>query len=299
MNSNDSIKQIAGGILIAMGIYFILMGISNSTGKFEWEEDRLISLPGETAVILTLRRTLRDNPSLRKFFNTEEDGALQPLGLLGLIMLVTGAVMVISVIRRRVLEGDLSPVGDGDGEVEEVDMLISPGILMGDGDNRDLSDLGESLGHIIKYREIHYMVSIAQGELDEEHSKLVIKIYRPDLVKYFELFSPHSLSALAIQVTRAVILRHHRQTKGTSAQQFRAQDDRIRQCENEVIARRYMPASKHLVQDTMRGNLGKVFAMHEQDTLQQESGSESDEWMDLSLQNAVVALSASVSQDAA
>ena len=305
-------KQIMGAILILVGGYFGILGLSNDTSKFRWEEDRLIEgLPGEKAIITSFRRMLRDNPGLKAVFQTDKHGALLAMGIIGGAFGGVGVVLLASgllVSRRSDAEDggkdddyvdakSLGPIGDG--EFEHDDDAIDIGILFDEADSYDLLEIGVPMGVIAKYRTLNYLVTISQGDMREDSALLIIKIYRPDLVDHLDSFSSSSMSALALQIVRAVILRHRRSEAGRSDQQFRAQDDRMRQCENEIFARRYMPTKKHRVHEKMKENLGRVFALHEQDKLQHEFRGESDEWADLSVRNISTIMSAPVSQDGA
>ena len=305
------VKQIAGVVLILVGAYFCTLGFVNDTAKFRWEKDRLIEgLPGEKEIITSFRRFLRDNPEYNETFNTKEHGALLAMGMIGggfggigLIFLILS--FVHSPPRRAVVKDEeetddaeyLGPVSEE--EVEEVGNIIDVGILLDEAEPRDLSALGEPMGTVVKYRTVSYLVTLAQGDMGEEHAQLMIRIYRPDMVGHLKHFSDHSVSTFGLQIARAVILRHRRFEAGTSDQQFRAQDDRIKQCENEIFARRYMPAKQHRLDEKMKNNVGKVFALYEQDKLQHEFRGESDEWTDLSLRNALAVMSVPASQDEA
>ncbi len=300
------VKQVAGILLILVGGYFGALGLANDTSKYRWEDDRLFAdMPGEEEIITSFRRLVRDYPDLSETFKTKKHGALLAFGGFGGIFGGIGFIlfMVGSSRARRLVykenEDDakyLGPVGE---EFEEVGTLVDAGILHEEASNERLSEINEPEGLIVKYRAINYLVTLAQGDMGEEHARRMVKIYRPDMVKYLKHFSDHSVSALGLQIARAVILRHRRSEVGTSDQQFRAQDDRIRQCEHEVFIRRYMPPSDHRIKDGMKKNLGKVFALYEQDRLQHEFGGELDEWSDISLRNASEVLAAPVEQPAA
>ena len=288
----------AGGWTAAVGFAY-----SDSGGRFA-----RYKVPAGAELVGHTRRALRKIPAefqeYRKYLKEDEYGMAIPLGGGGILIVLIGLVFVLNGVFRfkkkpkgaagTVRGADSGVISDkliSDIRKETVDETAKKGgaVKKISIDDSLLDPEEEKFSE--KLRDVGYLVQIAQGDLMPDDSPEVVRMFRPDLAEYLDLFEGSSTLELALQIVRAVILRHHRTKEDTTADQFKAQDDRINECERHTFARRFMPA-KHKITSDMRAVIGKVYSVNEQAAVQQQFSGEAEDWADLSLRNAKDVLAA-------
>lgn len=299
------ILMLIGLGLMGGGGMLAVAGFAYTDGESPLKSVREIPLKEEMReIVRDARGELRALPKeVQDYLKISEHNMLVPLGgggsllaFIGLILFLNGAFRYKAAVRQEIeakknLAADVvsdeivsnvrheEPAADGGGGGEKFAI--------------DESFLEEEEDELTKkLRSIGFLVQLAQGDIDSESATGAIKVYRPDLVEYLDLFEGKSKTYLALQIINSVILRHRRVKDDITADQFQTQDTRINECERATFARRYMPAKNKITNDKIRATVGKVYDVNEQALVQQKFSGEAEDWRDLSLRTAKEELSA-------
>ena len=307
---------VLGGIgLMGGGSWVSAVGIAHSNGeevltpRFELPLKKHV-FPNVFAFVRDSRDALKKiHPEFRQHLSIPEYGMAIPLGgggalaaFIGLILFLNGVFRFKAPVQEESSQTDPYTVSDDIISSMRQEEPASGG-EDGEGAEKisiDDSFLNEQEDSIAdKLRDIGYLVQLAQGDLDSETALGTVQMFRPDLVKYLDMFEGKSTMQLALQIINSVILRHHRTKEDITADQFKVQDDRINECERATFARRYLPARNKITSDDMRAAVGKVYEVNEQAVIQKKFTGEAEDWADVSLRNAKEILTAKTSLDTA
>jgi hypothetical protein len=159
-----------------------------------------------------------------------------------------------------------------------------------------LSDDIKTYGNFEDLLDINTLVSLSQSHLGQEECQRIMQMFRPDLLEHKEILSEESLHEITKRILESVILRHRRQEKDITSDQFRIQDRRLSEIEKGTVVRRYFPRDKDISPEAKK-HVGKVYDFNMQSEIQQNYLSEADDWIDISLRNAKQVLSMSIDED--
>ena len=109
------------------------------------------------------------------------------------------------------------------------------------GVNIDESLLDIPEDELADYKDINKMVALFHSALSVEQCKRTLRVLHPGLMAYIDIMTESALLEIAKQVLDATIIRHKRQEKGITPDQFRLQNENLNRTEQETICRRYMP----------------------------------------------------------
>lgn len=288
--------------LMPLGGWLIAVGYADST-RVSGSQSARYSVQGDTQALRYLRPKIQKQlpKDYKELLKLKEHGLLYPLGFGGGLIALMGLIFFSNGLFRFKAPNRNLQIYDTVGKIKtataESSTVGKPSISI------DETKFSENNGQqaaapaeaaetaAAEYddnddiQDIKYLVSLLQSTLNSDEVKKIVTFYRRDILEFLPLFSEDGGNQLGHQIIQATILRHQRQRKDTTPDQFQIQDTRINQCESKSFARRYMPKTAPNTEHSTQA-IGKVFDFHEQAQLQQKLGGESSDWMDVSLRNA-------------
>ncbi|MGI9298732.1 MAG: hypothetical protein ACR2QC_12665 [Gammaproteobacteria bacterium] len=290
----------AGLALAAAGGWAAAIGFARDDGDYLWKVRYEVPYPAAAKkfVAKTVVPALREIPrEHRGYLNLEESGLLYPLGGGGGFVAFVGLVLFLNGAFRRWKKKPEEDAGD------KVDTRISDSLIPAkaaqpktdaktDAISIDEGIIKDGDTDEEKMRDINHLVTIRHSLMEPDVIALVVHTFRPDLEGYLPLFNEAGMEKLAQQVLDSVILRHRRLGKDITPDQFQVQDERIIECEREAFCHRYMPSKEKIDSDAARQSVGKVYDSYTRSEIQKRVAGEADDWMDVSLRNAVEVLGA-------
>ena len=227
-----------------------------------------------------------------------EHGYLVPFGAIGAILFIIGLVtMRLSKVN---FEGHKNEnIG-----IQKSNVVSLQSVRIAedeDGETHSSIKIDEKLldveeDKLADYADINRLIALSHSDLDKEQCLLTLKILRPRLLDYKEIMTKEALTAISKQVLNNAVIRHKRQEKAITPDQFRRQNEHMLSIEQETICRRYMPRKENLdkIPQEYIDKIGHVFVVSEQSGIQQGLLSDSTEWRDISLSNSIAVMSESV-----
>lgn len=132
----------------------------------------------------------------------------------------------------------------------------------------------------------NHMVSLFHAALEKKQCDELLKLFRPRLADFMDIYRDDALSALTKQALELEIIRRRRQAENISPDQFRTFDDKIVQLERETICYRYLPVKPDAAPEEAREYFGLVYDRFNHSAVQQKLKSDADDWRGISLRNA-------------
>lgn len=214
-----------------------------------------------------------------------EYGLLPALGGIGILLVVLGfAVMRFS---KRYFVGAYEDDKGGLKQVavslESVRRASDASTAVGVNIDESLLDIPED--ELADYKNINKMVALFHSALTVEQCKRTLRVLHPGFLVYVDTMTESALLKIAKQVLDATIIRHKRQEKGITPDQFRLQNENLNRTEQETICRRYIPGDISQLPQEHWDKIGRVFVVTEQSQIQQDLLSDTADWRDISLKN--------------
>ena len=154
------------------------------------------------------------------------------------------------------------------------------------GVNIDESLLDIPEDELADYKDINKMVALFHSALSVEQCKRTLRVLHPGLMAYIDIMTESALLEIAKQVLDATIIRHKRQEKGITPDQFRLQNENLNRTEQETICRRYMPRDISQLPQEHWDKIGRVFYRYRTIANTARSPQRYADWRDISLKNA-------------
>ena len=247
---------------------------------------------GRELAIFTKKQLLNIPSDTRESLKIKEHGLLYPLGGSGAIIIFIGFIVFTNGLFRKRKKVEFT--------AEESSSRVSEALFKTPSTDEDKKEstifsideffLDDQEPIAEKLRDINYIVTISQSDIEDEVIPVVINSFRPELEPFIPIFNSGGLKALAHQILQVIILRHTRSKDSTTADQYKALDDRINECESKTFARRYMPSKEKITSDSIKLRVGKAYDLFEQSHIQKQTQGEASDWVDVSLRNATIVL---------
>ncbi|WOV90510.1 MAG: hypothetical protein R1F54_08200 [Candidatus Zeuxoniibacter abyssi] len=218
-----------------------------------------------------------------------EYGLFPALGGMGILLVILGFV-VMRFSKRYFVgayeddKGSLKQVAVSLESVRRVSEASKTSAAVGVNIDESLLDIPED--ELADYKDINKMVALFHSALSVEQCKRTLRVLHPGLMAYIDIMTESALLEIAKQVLDATIIRHKRQEKGITPDQFRLQNENLNRTEQETICRRYMPRDISQLPQEHWDKIGRVFIVTEQSQIQQDLLSDTADWRDISLKNA-------------
>lgn len=308
------------GILFRLIIMLVGIGVAAGGGWVAWvgyadsvilEKPRAldeIPYPQQARrLVLETREVVRGIPKeYRDHLNTQDHRMLYPLGGVGGFVCFIGLVIFLNGAFRRKqpawAEGKVDKTDDdnriSDELISSQQQAPAPAAAGDDAAKISIDEAGLDVteDEAEKLRDVNYLVTIGQSDLESDTVKLIFHTFRPELERYIPLFNDEGAERFAHQILNSIILRHRRHSRDITPDQFQVQDQRITECERETVCHRYMPSPDKLKtdmhSDEAKQHVGKVYDSYTRSSVQKNVSGEADDWRDVSLRNAVEVLSA-------
>ena len=132
----------------------------------------------------------------------------------------------------------------------------------------------------------NHMVSLFHTALEKEQCDELLRLFRPRLADFMDIYREDALSALTKQALELEIIRRRRQQEDISPDQFRTFDDKIVQLERETVCYRYLPSKPEATPEEAREYFGLVYDRFNHSAVQQKLRSDAEDWREISLRNA-------------
>lgn len=277
-----------GLVLLVIGGYLVAVGLAYSTSygltaKFE--------IPHSASV---KNKALELTPqNLKRQLDYKTKGLLYSLGGGGGILALIGFIFILNGIfrfnpdkhkysrknRSSLISDNVIPAAAKPPAPSQTTSTAAPVTI-------DDSLLNQEEDPFEALRDINNLVTLNQGFIEQENRERVLQMFRPDLLEFVPKFNENAVEQLAHRILESIIMRHRRQLKEITADQFNVQDKRLNEIERATFARRYMPSANKINSPRIREIVGRAYDLQGQSELQKEFLGEAEDWMDVSLRNA-------------
>ena len=138
--------------------------------------------------------------------------------------------------------------------------------------------------------KIARLVQFEQKILTPRDCENVVKAYSPKTAGRVKIMSTGFLNVFARKLLAAERIRAGRARQGISPKQFGNLQERLVELEREIIGRLLMPKNPDKIPAEAREHIGFAFDLTGQQKVQQQSSTEADDWIDISMNNIETAL---------
>lgn len=226
-----------------------------------------------------IAREMRGLPyDLRNSLHISSSGLIYSFGGGGVVLLVMGGILMLSSRKPTVYRSYESAVPES-----KIKFEPSPADSL-------LEEVEPAAGDDT-FNDIRKIIALSHASLGESQSRQVFRVLKPELVPYQNMFTPDVADRMAKQILDHYIVNYRRSEAGMTPDQFRVQDEKMNELARETLCRRYLPPSAENVNAAERAIIGKVYTLTAQSRIQQETLTQSENWRDISLRNAVDILS--------